>query len=268
MMRIVLVSVFILFSQYSLAQQVIEATPLSVEDDGTRKIIVKSEKVESSEAISTSPIAPLPEQVQVAPNSNDGQLKLDENIEASVVIEKIPATTMVFLPPQRYLQFSFGFLDSKYDKVDPTLDNGSTLNSLNFVADYNQRLQVGMGVEIISDTSGQKIPDNIRALQYRLFVDRHVPMSFASERFEWLHGLALSIGDYGFKKRYINGLGQEVSQRLKEGFLFGLIPGVGVRIYLVERISLDLLGEYHLYFGKPQTYLGGLAFSPRLNLVF
>lgn len=263
-MRIVLASVFLLFSQYSLAQQVIEATPLSVEDDGTRKIIVKSEKVESSEALSTSPIAP----VQKASNSNDGQLKLEENTEAPVVTEKIPATTMIFLPPQRFLQISFGFLDSKYDKVDPTLDNGSTLNSLNFVADYNQRLQVGMGVEIISDTSGQKIPDNIRALQYRLFVDRHVPMSFASERFEWLHGLAISIGDYGFKKRYINGLGQEVSQRLKEGFLFGLIPGVGVRIYLVERISLDLLGEYHLYFGKPQTYLGGLAFSPRLNLVF
>lgn len=263
-MRIVLASVFLLFSQYSLAQQVIEATPLSVEDDGTRKIIVKTEKVESSEALSTSPIAP----VQMAPNSNDGQLKLEENIEASVVIEKIPATKMIFLPPQRYLQFSFGYLDSKYDKVDPTLDNGSTLNSLNFVADYNQRLQVGMGVEVISDTSGQKIPDNIRALQYRLFVDHHVPMSFAPERFEWLRGLAISIGDYGFKKRYINGLGQEVSQRLNEGFLFGLIPGIGVRIYLVERISLDLLGEYHLYFGKPQTYLGGLAFSPRLNLVF
>lgn len=258
----------LLFSQFSFAQQVIEATPLSVEDDGTRKIIVKTEKVESSEALSTSPVVPVQETPKSA-NSNDGQLKLEvSNKEASVFFEKIPATTMIFLPPQRYLQFSFGFLDSKYDKVDPTLDNGSTLNSLNFVADYNQRLQVGMGVEVISDTSGQKIPDNIRALQYRLFVDRHVPMSFAPERFEWLHGLALSIGDYGFKKRYINGLGQEVSQRLKEGFLFGLIPGVGVRIYLVERISLDLLGEYHLYFGKPQTYLGGLAFSPRLNMVF
>lgn len=264
-MRIVLACMFLLFSQRSLAQQIIESAPLSVEDDGTRKIIVKSVKSESSEALSTSPIAP----VQMAPYSNDGQLKLeDSNKEAAVVIEKIPSTAMIFLPPQRYLQFSFGFLDSKYDKVDPTLDNGSTLNSLNFVADYNQRLQVGMGVEVISDTSGQKIPDNIRALQYRVFVDRHVPMSFASERFEWLHGLALSIGDYGFKKRYINGLGQEVSQRLSEGFLFGLIPGAGIRIYLVERISLDLLGEYHLYFGKPQTYLGGLAFSPRLNLVF
>ena len=266
-MRIFLVSVLLLFSQFSLAQQVIEATPLSVEDDGTRKIIVKSEKVESSEAVSTSPLAPVQE-TQSLVNSNDGKLKLEDNIEASVVIDKIPETKMIFFPSQRYIQFSFGFLDSKYDKVDPTLDNGSTLNSLNFVADYNQHLQVGMGVEVISDTSGQKIPNNIRALQYRLFVDRHVSMSFAPERFEWLHGLALSIGDYGLKKRYINGLGLEVSQRLKEGFLFGLIPGVGVRIYLVERISLDLLGEYHLYFGKPQTYLGGLAFSPRLNMVF
>jgi hypothetical protein len=267
MMRIVLVSAFLLFSQYSLAQQVIEATPLSVEDDGTRKIIVKSEKAESSEALSTSPTVPLQETLSSV-NSNDGKLKLEDNKEASAIIEKTPVTAMIFFPPQRYLQISIGFLDSKYDKVDPTLDNGSTLSSLNFVADYSQRLQVGMGVEVISDTSGQKIPDNIRALQYRLFVDHHSPMKFASERFEWLTGLALSIGDYGFKKRYINGLGLEVSQRLNEGFLVGLIPGVGVRIYLVERMSLDLIGEYHLYFGKPQTYLGGLAFSPRLNLVF
>jgi len=236
-----------------LAEQVIEPAPLSIEDDGTRKL-------------------------KVNPEVKDGELKLTENkleVKNADSISKTPdikeeniQVIHVFFVRKRYIQFSISLLNSHYDKIDSSLDNGSTLSSLRFLGDYSQTYQVGLGVEVISDNSKQKIPENIRALNYRLFVDRHVPVSFFHDKIEGLYGLAFSMGDYGIKKRYINGLGQEVSQKIKEGLLFGLIPSAGIRIYLGQTGSLDVLAEYHLYFGKPQTYIGGMALSPRFNLEF
>ncbi len=271
-MKLILGILLLSFTFIVRAAEVIEPAPLSIEDDGTRKIKVRSEKEVAT--VSTLP----------ASHTIDGQLKLEENtvdapkelVKTDIEIKEVSPKNLeekieiinVFFHHKRYLQFSFGFLDSRYDKIDSTLDNGSSLSSLRFVGDYNRNYQFGIGAEVISDTSGQKIPDNIRALQYRLFVDRHRSVSFFNDHIEWLSGLSLSMGDYGIKKRYINGLGQEVSQKLHEGLLFGLIPATGIRIYLGETGSLDLLVEYHLYFGKPQTYLGGFAFSPRVNLDF
>ncbi len=271
-MKLIIGCVLLSFVTILKAEQVIEPAPLSIEDDGTRKIKIKS--AQTSEAPS------LP-----ATHSIDGQLKLNEGSAPSDLkdknetkeadlrskeksqVEKVELVR-VFLERKRFIQFSIALLNSHYDKVDASLDNGSTISSLRFVGDYNQHFQIGIGAEVVSDTSGQKIPDNIRALNYRLFVDRHLPVSFLSDQFEWLSSLSFSMGDYGIKKRYINGLGQEVSQKLKEGLLFGLIPGAGMRICLGETGSLDLMAEYHLYFGKPQTYIGGFAFSPRFNLEF
>lgn len=201
--------------------------------------------------------------------AKDGGLKLDDSKQAPVYENDVIAIAIYDATLRRYLQFSFGYLNSNYEKFHKSLDNGSMLTSFRFVGDLTTKVQTGFAVEIISDRSSQNIPDNIRSLQYRLFADYHAPLyQYRTVRTDWIGSLAFSIGDYGVRRRYLNNQGQELSVKIKEGTLIGLIPAAGIRFYLVGKSSLDLMVEYHLYFGKPQTYIGGLAFNPRLSFEF
>ena len=78
----------------------------------------------------------------------------------------------------------------------------------------------------------------------------------------------MAVGNYGLRRRYINGLGEEVSVKISEGILVGLIPGLGFRIPFLATNSLDLLLEYHQYLGNPQKYYSGLGLMMRLNFGF
>lgn len=306
---------WILLSSISIsslhAQEVIESTPLSVEDDGARKIIegqkspvvleapkeiIKIEAVEikpeSLEAVDANTKKDVKKAAKVVakksapaePNSVDGQLKLNEtkteevNIQDKIEDKKIvivpgnletEKVTVVFFDQTlgKYIQFSFGYLNSRYEKIHSSLDNGSSLTSFSLVSDMSRQLQFGFSMELLTDTSGQEIPDNIRVVQYRLFANTHAPI-LGSSRFDWVAGLAFSIGDFGIRRRYLNLQNEEASVKIKDGTIVGLIPAAGVRIYLVGKNSFDLMVEYHQYFGKPQSYIGGLAIAPRLSFEF
>lgn len=236
------------------AQEVIENTPLSVEDDGTRQIVERP--ADGQLKLEPTP-APAP---AVTPAATPAPAPVSE--------DKAVAITFYEERLSRYLQYSFGYLNSRYEKIHTSLDNGSILNSFRFVGDLNQNFQSGFAVEFLSDTSGQTIPDNIRSIQYRLLVDYHAPMIERMVVVDWLLGMALVAGDYGVRRRYLNDQGQEVSVKMKGGTILGLIPSAGVRFYLVDKSSFDLVVEYHQYFGKPQSYIGGLAFAPRLSFEF
>lgn len=304
---------FLSVSGNTVAQTVFEPAPLSVEDDGTRKIITRKEGDTEIKAEDKSKevIAPPESEALVIPNDDvinppaemakektkkitkrivkpeveviapispvnpiDGQLKLDDGPSTPISTnapEKVDivATTYEVNPLQKYLQFAFGYINSRYEKIHPSLDNGSTMTSFRFVADMNQRWQSGFAVEILADTSGQTVPDNIRVVQYRLFADYHAPLFYKGLfRLDWVGGLGFAIGDFGIRRRYLNLQGQEVSVKLKDGIVAGLIPAAGLRIYLAGQNSVDLVVEYHQYFANPQKYIGGLAISPRLSFEF
>lgn len=334
---------FLSLSTQAFAQGVvIEPPPLSVEDDGARKIIDRKEgetapavnpkdiiapppaealvipnddvinppeetkkeaAKKTAKASKTTPkaeakpvaievipaITPIAEKPAPAANPIDGQLKLDGpaapkkklseiEIQSTVVTSEadqaptnidIVAIGYVKNPLQKYIQFSFGYMNSRYEKIHPSLDNGSTMTSFRFVADMTQKWQSGFAIELLADTSGQTVPDNIRVVQYRLFVDHHAPLFYRGAlKLDWVGGLSFSAGDFGIRRRYLNGLGQEVSVKLKDGIIVGLIPAAGLRIYLIGQNSFDLMVEYHQYFGNPQKYIGGLAVSPRLSFEF
>ncbi len=330
------------------AQQVIESAPLSISEDGTRKIIertdgdkdaakaeaiphgvelvappaaqalvipnddvvnpaedkkaaknakkekpilkssiTKDESLSGKETIpaiapiEAAPASPIDGQLKLdgpspsvekkvsSPAPKDGEIKLGDAKEAPTYENDVIAITTYDDTFKRYLQFSFGYLNSDYKKIHPSLSKGSSLTSFRFVGDMTTKIQTGFAVEIISDRSNQNIPDNIRSLQYRLFADYHAPLFQKSGVFaDWVGSMAFVIGDYGVRRRYLNPQGQELSVKIKEGTLVGLIPGAGIRFYLVGKSSLDLMVEYHLYFGKPQTYIGGVAFNPRLSFEF
>ena len=261
------------------AQEVIESAPLSVEDDGTRKIVVRP-KSEAAEGLSPAPAV-------------DGQLKLDAagavtpvatpekkvesseviKVEDAIVTPPAPKTDIIAVAYyedtlKKYLQFSFGYINSRYEKIHSALDNGSLQNAFRFAADITPRLQSGLAIEVLSDTSGQTIPDNIRVLQYRLFVDYHAPLIKEAVRLDWVAGASFSVGDFGIRRRFLNAQGEEVSLKLKSGTIVGLIPAAGFRGYLWGQNSFDLVVEYYQYFGNPQKYIGGFGLSPRLNLEF
>jgi hypothetical protein len=303
---------------------VIEPAPLSVEDNGTRKIIDRKEgevpAVENPKDIVAPPLAealvipnddvinppdenkkevvkkaakisqPVPVEVSpvIAPASPiDGQLRLDGpsssskklveiEIQNTVVAQDEAPTNIDILaigyvenPLKKYLQFSFGYINSRYEKIHPSLDNGSTMSAFRFVADMTPSWQSGFAVELLADTSGQTIPDNIRVVQYRIFADHHAVLFHKGAlKLDWVGGLSFSIGDFGIRRRFLNSMGQEVSVKLKDGIMVGLIPAAGLRIYLNGQNSVDFMVEYHQYFGKPQKYIGGLAISPRLSFEF
>ena len=314
----------------AIAQQVIEPAPLSVEDDGTRKIISNGSgqspaRVEDKSQIvappaaaeivipnddilnpttkpspvtkttkaatkTVKPIAPIDPIGTISPvntNPKDGQLKLEDKSVAptsttnvtTVLIENNKTEVQIVDTNAllesynarlgKYLQFSFGYINSRYEKIHSNLDNGSSQTAFKFVSDINSRVQTGFAIEVLSDTSGQSIPDNIRVIQYRLFADYHAPLiRLGSTRFDWVGGLSFSVGKYGIKRRYVNTQGEEVSVKIKNGTIIGLIPAGGIRVYLVGQSSFDLMFEYHQYFGNPQKYIGGLAISPRLSFQF
>lgn len=329
---------FLAINSQAFAQGVlIEPAPLSVEDNGTRKIIDRKEGETPAAENPKDLIAPPPSEALVIPNDDvinppegstkesvkkaakvtkpetkavavevipaiepvsitaptpktnpiDGQLKLDgpsapkkklveveiQNTvstpgEAPTNIE-IVAVGIVENPLKKYIQFSFGYLNSRYEKIHSSLDNGSTLSSFKFVSDMTPSWQSGFAIELLADTSGQTTPDNIRVVQYRIFADHHAPLlNKGVFRLDWVGGLSFSIGDFGIRRRYLNTQGQEISVKLKDGMIVGLIPAAGLRIYLIGQNSFDLMVEYHQYFGNPQKYIGGLAVSPRLNFEF
>ena len=306
-MKFLLCLLILLVSSQTHAQGVeIEPAPLSVEDDGTRKIINRKEgdtaPIERVEDVVAPPAAealvipndevinpPVSKSevqkiaIEVAPtvmpaaseeiepaNPLDGQLSLDGPAVSS---HGMVSDDLFFqYEPQtlkKYLQYSFGYLNSHYKKIHPSLKNGSTMMSFKFVADMSARLQSGFSVEVLSDKSTQTVPDNIRVLQYRIFVDYHAPLfSKGLLRIDWLGGIGFSVGDFGIRRRYTNSLGQEVSVKLKDGIIAGLVPSTGVRIYLFDKNSFDIIVEYHQYFSTPQRYIGGLAIAPRLSFEF
>lgn len=248
------------------AQDVVVNPPLSIEPEAGQRL---KEPVEGA-------LVPVKAEITV-----DGQLKLDEKQPDEKKPDLQPAAPAVetvaiavdpvvnpALPfqPEKYLQFSYGYLNSKWSKIDPSLEDGSTLTSFRVVADMNRHNQFGFAIELVSDTTSEASPENIRAIQYRLFLDFH--RTLFADKLDYLFGAALTIGDYSIRKLELNGLGQEVYSKVKSGTLYGIIPSAGLRFYLVGKNSIDVTVEYHQYLSKPQKHIGGLALVPRFSFVF
>ena len=269
----------------------IEPPPLSVEDDGTRKIITrkKGDPVPVTQILDV--IAPQPLEAIMTPDDDvinppvaeqsvpmnpiDGQLKLDTTVENIIPASTHDSINEEFFSEyeqrtlRNYLQYSFGYLDSQYKKFHPSLANGTVMTSFKFVADISSRYQLGLAVEILSDKKNDAFIDSIRVLQYRLFFDYHVPLNtFSKLKIDWMGGFGFSVGEYGVKRRFVSPVGQDASVKLKDGMIVGFIPAVGVRFYWFDQNSFDLMFEYHQYFTKPQRYIGGLAIAPRFSFLF
>lgn len=247
------------------SQEVIIGAPLSVEEEPGRQL--KMDEPVGALVPAEATINPLDGQIKLDPVINSKEEKEAKKQDEKVISPVTPAQIAeTFFVPQKFLQFSFGYLNSKWEKIHPNLDNGSVLTDFKVVSDMNKNVQLGFAVEIINDTSEQTLPDNIRVLQYKVFTDVHGPLF--QDRLDWLAGLGLSIGDYSVRRLSRNALGEEVNTKIKSGTIYGLIPTAGVRFYLVDRNSIDLALEYHQYFSTPQRHISGLAFVPRFSFLF
>ncbi len=166
---------------------------------------------------------------------------------------------------EKYIQFSYGSLASKWNKIDSTLSNGSNTTEFKLVADMSEHNQFGFSIEMINQKNGEVAPANLRALEYKLFMEHH--HALFTNRLDWLAGFGLSVGDFNVTtKTVVNG--QDTYTKIKSGTILGFIPNTGFRFYLVGRNSLDITVEYHYYFAKPQRYIGGFALAPRFSFVF
>lgn len=259
---------WLLFLSMNLhAADVIINPPLSLEPGAGREMVQENAPVGSLVPAKIDPV--------------DGQLKLGEQKSDEKNEVKSENKDIVITPrqtpeiksleptvhyPQKYLQFSFGYLNSRWKKVDSSLSNGSTLTDLRVVSDMSEKNQFGFAIELIHDTSKEAIPENIRALQYKIFMDHHG--SIYADKLDWMVGLALSIGDYSIQKLDHNSSGQETYTKIKNGTIYGVIPSTGLRFYLGGQNSIDISVEYHQYLSKPQRYIGGIAFVPRFSFSF
>jgi hypothetical protein len=269
--------ILLLVSFNAFSQAVIESTPLSIEEPAGRQIIERP-----TGTIVPATINPADGQLKLEPagtstsSSSEAiqiedkkeEVKSSEEAEAEVVVSPVKESKVYqkYLGAEKFLQFSFGYLNSDYEKVDPSLDKGSMITSFRFVSDMNARFQTGFTMEVLTDNSGQDLPDSIRALQYKLFADYHAPIF--PTKIDYLLGVSFSLGNFSIKRLSLNGQGEQVTTKLKSGTLIGIAPSAGLRIYLVDRNSIDLVVEYHQYFSKPQRYISGFAFAPRFSFVF
>ncbi|MBC7538957.1 MAG: hypothetical protein H7281_09055 [Bacteriovorax sp.] len=261
----------LLLSSINLYAQdvIISPPPLSIDPGAGREMVQDNAPVGS---ILPAKIDPVDGQLKLGEHKADEQKNEVKQENKEVIITPRPNEEFKlveptrYYPPQKYIQFSFGYLNSKYDRIDSSLDNGSTLTDFRVVSDMNEHNQFGFALELIHDTSLETIPENIRALQYKLFMDYH--HSIFADKLDWMAGLALSIGDYSIRKLAINGSGEKVYTKLKSGTIFGVIPSAGLRFYLGGRNSIDISAEYHQYLSKPQSYIGGFAFVPRFSFAF
>lgn len=280
------------FSMITFATDVIEPAPLSIEDDGARKIKTRIKGEPADISISTTTAENAPEFIvpkvepieELAPvptsvgakvkNSIDGQLKFAESMSHGVPPEEISSSEDVIIPSDvilnKYIQLSFGYVNSRYEKFHSALDNGSTFRFLKYVQDFNQNIQSGVGIGTLTDTSEQESPDNVRIFQLRVFAEYHSLLYQNQNKIkvDWVGGLHLSSGQYTIRRHFKDASGQEFSERLKKGRAIGIIPTAGLRFYLYGKNSIDLMAEYHQYIGKYPSYIGGLAISPRLNFEF
>jgi hypothetical protein len=192
------------------------------------------------------------------------EVKEVKDVKEEATYSQTPVRTYFSL--EKYIQFSFGYLNSNWKKIDPVLSNGSGLIEFRMVSDVSHYNQFGFAVEMIQDRSKVSVPDNIRALQYKIFMDHHYP--FFVDKLDGLFGLAVSLGDYSIRKSELNGSGESVSTKIKSGTLYGIIPSAGFRYYLGGLNSIDVALEYHCYFSKPQRHINGLALAPRFSFVF
>ncbi|MDD4973749.1 MAG: hypothetical protein PHY93_05330 [Bacteriovorax sp.] len=254
---------FLLSSISLCAQDVIISPPLSIEPGAEREMVQDHAPVGS---LVPAKIDPVDGQLKLGEqkSAEKSEVKSEAKSEAKSEIKLVEPTR--YYPSQKYLQFSFGYLNSKWDRVDSSLDNGSTLTDFRIVSDMNEHNQFGFAIEMIHDTTQEAIPENIRILQYKLFMDYH--HTIFADKLDWMAGLALSIGDYSIRKLSLNGNGEKVYTKLQSGTIYGLIPSAGLRFYLGGRNSIDISVEYHQYLSKPQSYIGGFAFVPRFSFVF
>jgi hypothetical protein len=269
--------ILLLVSFNAFSQAVIESAPLSIEEPAGRQIIQRP-----TGTIVPANINPVDGQLKLEPAGSSTSSSVsseaiqieDKNVEEkySQETEVVTATKkenkvyQKYLGAEKFLQFSFGYLNSEYEKIDPSLDNGSMITSFRFVSDMNARFQTGFTMEVINDNSGQDLPDSIRALHYKIFADYHAPIF--PTKIDYLLGVSFSLGNFSIKRLSLNAQREQVTTRLKSGTLIGIAPSAGLRIYLVDRNSIDLVVEYHQYFSSPQRYIGGFAFAPRFSFVF
>lgn len=240
------------------AQDVISNPPLEINPESGRQMAKDAPvdgqlKLEENKAVESTPTTGI--------LKNEEEVVIHPRAEEAVMIEGLRDYSL-----EKYFQFSLGYLDSQWKKANSSLGNGSILTNYRIVADMNQRNQFGFAIEMIHDSSGESIPENIRVLQYKLFIDHHRPL-FAN-KLDWIGGLALSIGDFSIRKFGVNGSGNISSTKIYGGSIYGIIPSAGLRFYLGGQNSIDISAEYHFYLSTPQSYIGGFAFIPRFSFVF
>lgn len=262
------ISLVILFLGINVKAEVIMSPPLSVEPSAGRELVQENAptgtlvpaKVDPIDGqlvlgeVKKVPVAP----VEVAPATTPEVTPATENIE---IAPRIIESSKPFLF-QKYLQFSLGYLDSKWKKIEPGLENGSVVTDFRVVSDMNSHNQLGFAIELIQDTTKEEAtPENIRVLQYKIFVDYH--RTIFTDKLDWIAGLALSLGDYSIRK-----LDAGAYYRIKSGTIYGVTPNLGLRFYLGGRNSIDITVEYQQYISKPQSYIGGFALAPRFSFAF
>ncbi len=197
--------------------------------------------------------------------SSDGQLT---SVKQGKVEKKKSSRGLFskrFLNRIRYFQLSYGYMNSRWDKLNSNLKKGTRVNSLRIIQNLSPNMQLGLGLDFSHAKEDSFVPENIRVFQFRINTEYVKPIS---NGIQFITGLGILVADYNIRKFSSKGAGTITYDTHGNGTAFGLAPEVGIRFYVTKQIAFDLIGDYSYYFSSPQDYMSGAGLHLRASFEF
>jgi hypothetical protein len=162
------------------------------------------------------------------------------------------------------MTLDFGYVDSRFDKMDSTLDRGSARIGFNFSTEFKNWLRGYMGMRILWALGDKLDDDNTYAVDFDLGAKFYPMEGFLRPFF----ALGMVIGSYRAWSVASENSNSISFNKHASGTYIGANPGFGVQMQLTKYFSTDIKADYTLALGKDAWKMHGLGVGLGLNFGF
>jgi hypothetical protein len=153
------------------------------------------------------------------------------------------------------LKLNFGYVNSKWNKFNNGLKNGSLLFEVAGAREYVPGLEGGIAFGMIQQAANGTSSENI----YAYHVNFSARYYLLSERVRPYAGLGVAFGAYRVWTLVAETQRAISYTKLGSGTLVGAVPSLGVRLNLTRYTSFDLGVNYFGFLDNPAYRVGGWA---------
>ena len=165
--------------------------------------------------------------------------------------------------PERHLAFGLGYVNTKWDRLGPSIRNGSVTSSLWLGSAAGHNVEASLGLVMLQGADRGDHAENVGAtllgVQVKKLCENHGPArAFGS--------LGVMQGAYRAWAVSSESNSSVTFDKYSSGYLVGAVPEVGVRLDLLPGITTDVGLNYTAFVDNPQHHLGGWGVNALLGL--